>query len=437
MQSTIGRTLVEYLSGRPRGRAAWRPQGLAEPGAMGRRWRGGDDDLSGGGSVIDPFAPEQLGPRPEFLTPGQPGRVVGVRTPLGASMWLVRGYELARQILSDPRFSRAAAVRPEAPKVTTANPAANSVMSLDGADHARLRRLAARAFTPRRVAALTPSVERVVVELLDRLAEAGPPADLVAGYAGPLPLAVLSTLLGIPRKDHDLFATWVDVLFDVTASDDHEKLWRRVALVDYMSDLIERKRREPGQDLLSTLVDAQGRGELSKAELINLGVALLTAGYQTTVAQIGLSALVLLLDRASREAMQDGGIAPVVEELLRLTPSTPVAFPRVAVEDVELDGTTIRAGEAVIVSILDSNRDAAVFDHPDQLTPGGQPAAHLTFGHGPHYCLGAPLARIQLVTALHRLFRRFPGLQLADDEAAVMWQDGLATRGLSRLEVSW
>lgn len=410
------------------------------------RWsgdgRGSDDgprrDIDGAAQdVTDPLVPEQFGPLPEFLTPPEPGRVVSVRTPVGAQMWLVRDYELGRQILSDPRFSRAAAVRPEAPKVNTANPSANSVMSLDGAEHAHLRRLVAGAFTPRRVAALAPSVERLAGELLDRLADRGPPADLIAAYADPLPLGVLSTLLGVPRKDHELFASWVDVLFDVTASDDHEKLWRRVALVDYMSDLIERKRRKPGEDLLSTLVEEHDRGELSKPALINLGVALLTAGYQTTAGQIGLAALVLLLDPEPRRAVQDGLVVPVVEELLRLTPSTPVTFPRVAVQDVELDGTTVRAGQAVIVSILDSNRSAAAFPDPEQLKIRAQPAAHLTFGHGPHYCLGAPLARLQLVVALSGLLRRLPDLRLADGDTSVVWPDGLATRGLSRLEVTW
>jgi cytochrome P450 len=382
-------------------------------------------------------APDHLGPLPEFLRHGGSGAVVRVRTPTGDRLWVVGDYALGRLVLTDPRFSRAAAAKPHAPTFTTANPAPTSVMSMDGADHARLRRLVAGAFTPRRVAALTPLVEQLAGELLDRIEVAGPPVDLVASFAAPLPFAVVCLMLGIPPEDREQFHDWVGVLFDVTASTPQEKARRSFALFTYMSGLVDRKRAEPADDVLCALIRAHDAGALSRTELVDLGLALLTAGYETTVGQISLSVLSLLLEPALRDDLVAGGVsAAAVEELLRITPATPLSFPRVAVQDVELAGVRIAAGDGVVVSLLHGNRDRAVFPAPERFDPAARSAAHLTFGHGTHYCLGAPLARLQVRLALDALLRRLPKLALADADA-VGWKDGLAMRGLSRLSVTW
>ncbi|MDX3536679.1 cytochrome P450 [Streptomyces sp. MB09-01] len=388
-----------------------------------------------------------LGPLPEFLGQYVAGEgrvpdgtdVVPFFTPAGDKMWLVCDYALARKVLTDQRFSRAEAVTPHAPKLNDAQPVPHSMMSMDGADHSRLRRVVTRAFTTGRTSAMAPAVEELADRYLDAMAASGPGTDLIEALAAPLPLAVLCSLLGVPPEDGARFRDWVEVLFDISASTPQEKARRRLELIDYMADLIDRKRRRPEDDLLTSMIGAHEQGDLSMGELLTMGLTLLMAGYETVVGQIGTSAHALLGDPAAYEELreQPDRLAPTVEELLRLTPSTPISFPRVAVEPVPLGNVTVQAGEGVIVSLLHGNRDGKTFADPELLDPQGHDAAHLTFGHGVHRCLGAPLARLQLQIVLERLLRRFPALRLAPGPDAVVWKDGLGTRGLSRLLVEW
>jgi cytochrome P450 len=381
---------------------------------------------------------DRLGPLPAFMARGD-GGVIPIVTPMGDKMWLVRDYALGRLVLADERFSRAEAVRPQAPRFNDAQPAPDAMMSRDGAEHARLRRVVSGAFSTRRVAALTPSIERLADEHLAALAARGPGADLIAGLASPLPLAVLCSVLGVPPEDGASFRAWVEVLFDISASSPREKSRRRLELVDYMGDLIERKRRHPDGGLLTAMVAAQDQGQLSQGELLTLGLTLLMAGYETTVGQLGLSALALLSDPAAYAELRARPelLDPAVEELLRLTPATPLSFPRVAVEPIQLGAVTVGAGEAVVVSLLHGNRDAQVWPRPERLCPRGNDAVHLTFGHGVHRCLGASLARLQLRIVLERLLRRFPGLRIAPGPESVVWKEGLSIRGLAHLRVEW
>jgi cytochrome P450 len=367
-----------------------------------------------------------LGPLPAFLDVRPDTPVTLVRVPTGDPMWLVTDYALGRMVLSDPRFSRAAAARPEVPKWGAVNPSPNSIMSMDGSAHARLRRIAAAAFTTRRVTEQAPFIERVAGELLDGMAT-GSRADLVAGYTSPLPLTALAALLGVPVADRPRFDASVAALFGMDAGTGTSRAQHELILVDYMSYLVARKREEPRDDVLSVLIRANDGGSLSRAELISFGLALLMAGYETTAGQLSMAVLALLSrDAVAADAWDDAAI----DELIRLTPATPMSFPRVATEDVQLAGTSVRAGEAVIVSLLHCNYDENVFGEQRR------DARHLTFGHGVHRCLGAPLAQLQIKIALACLWRRFPGLRLAGDDA-VRWRDGLATRGLARLEVEW
>ncbi|WP_225828221.1 cytochrome P450 [Streptomyces naphthomycinicus] len=379
------------------------------------------------------------GPLPELLRQAGDRGVIRVDTPAGDKLWLVCHYALARQVLTDKRFSRAEAVKPHAPQANDAQPAPDSMMSMDGADHARLRRIVSGAFSTGRVAAMAPSIERLTDRHLDAMAALGPGADLIGALATPLPLAVLCSLLGVPPEDGDRFRDWVEVLFDITASTPQVKARRRFELAGYMADLIERKRQEPAEDLLTAMIGAHDRGEMSMAELLTLGLTLLMAGYETTVGQIGLSVLHLLSRPGSYDALRDRPeeLAPTIEELLRVTPSTPLSFTRVATEPVPLGDVTVQAGEGVLVSLLHGNLDARTFPEPERLAADGRDAVHLTFGHGVHRCLGAPLARLQLQIVLGRLLRRFPGLRLSSRPDPFLWKDGQGTRGLSRLHVDW
>ncbi|WKX68651.1 cytochrome P450 [Streptomyces sp. XD-27] len=382
-----------------------------------------------------------LGPLPEFFAPGGPDEddVRQIVTPTGDKMWLVRDYALGRLVLADKRFSRTAAVRPGAPTFNDAQPVPESMMSRDGKEHARLRKTVAGHFTARRMAAMAPRVERLTDRYLDRLESAGPGADLMEGLADPLPLDVLCQLLGVPLEDGATFRDWVEVLFDISASSPQEKGRKRLELSAYMADLLAEKRSAPQDDLLTSLIQAQDRGELTPGELITLGLTLLMAGYETTVGQIATSAHVLLSEPGAYRELVDhpDRVDAAVEELMRVSPTTPLSFSRVAVEPVRLGSVLVQAGDGVMVSLLNGNRDGKVYPEPEYLAPESRDNVHLTFGHGLHRCLGAPLARLQLQIVFGRLVRRFPHLRFADVPEPAVWKDGMGTRGLSRLLVDW
>jgi cytochrome P450 len=374
---------------------------------------------------------------------GPPAAVTRAHTATGDQVWLVRDQTLARQLLGDPRFSRAAAALPGAPALNSSSPVPDSITTRDGAEHRRIRQLVAGWFTPRRLATLAPYVERTAEELAADLGTQPPPVDLVASYATALPLSVLLHLVGIPPEDRDLFTSHVNVLFDSDASDPVVKRRRGIELAGYMAALIGRLRTgyghggQPAPGVLGSLVEAHDRGELTRSELVNLGLALLTAGYETTADQIGMSVLAVLRDPTLRAAVLDPHRAPgAVEEMLRLLPATPVTFARVALQRTRLADVTVEAGEAVVVSILAANRDATQSACPHRMATDGGSAPHVTFGYGPHYCVGAPLARLQISVALRTLLHSFPTLRLAGPDA-VSWKEGLLTCGLAGLTVSW
>jgi cytochrome P450 len=381
---------------------------------------------------------DQFGPLPVFLLDGT-GDVASATASDGGKVWLVRDYALGRAVLSDERFSRAEALKPDVPKIIDSEPAAESMMSMDGADHARLRRSVAGAFSRHKMAALAPYAERLVDERLDEMAAAGPPADIISGLSAPVSLAVLCALLGIPVQDNAKFAGLVEVLFDISRSTPQQKYRQRLKLVDYMSALMADKRTRQDDDLLTALIGMQEHDAFSQAEMITLGLTLLMAGYETTAGQIGLAVQWLLSDPEAWRSLRERpeSLAPVAEELLRLTPSTPLSFPRVAVEPVSVGAVTIEKGDVVVVSLVHGNRDPEIFAQPSDLLPEGRTSAHLTFGHGVHRCLGAPLAQLQVQTVLARLARRFPDLRLVPGPDAVAWKEGLAIRGHTRLMVEW
>ncbi|GGS15319.1 cytochrome P450 [Streptomyces aureoverticillatus] len=380
----------------------------------------------------------RMGPLPEFFEPGEED-VKRIVTPSGDKMWLVRDYALGRLVLADQRFSRAAAVEPDAPAYNDAQPVPESMMSMDGSEHARLRKTVTGAFTARKMAAMAPGIEKLTDRYLDALEAAGPGADIMEHLGTPLPLDVLCQLLGVPLEDSERFRDWVEVLFDISASTPQEKGRKRLELSAYMADLLAAKRDEPQDDLLSALIAAQDDGRLSPGELITLGLTLLMAGYGTTVGQIALNLHVLLSEPGAYQELVDHPerVDATVEELMRVSPVTPLSFSRVATEPVRLGSVLVRAGDAVVVSLLNGNRDGAVYPDPEFLRPEGRDPVHLTFGHGLHRCLGAPLGRIQLQIVFGRLVGRFPGLRFADIPEPAVWKDGMGTRGLDRIHVDW
>lgn len=359
----------------------------------------------------------------------------------GYPVWLALAYPAVRQVLSDPRFSREAAASGDGP---VANPAAANpdfLSSMDPPKHTRVRRMVANAFSPRMVERLQPSIQAIVNALLDGLVDHGKPADLVGLLAEPLPIMVICQLLGVPIEDRPQIRQWAGKLVADTAVPPAEIAAAMHQVNAYLDELIAMKRRSPDDALISALIAVNDQGDrLTAAELTANLQLLLIAGHETTVSQLGNCVVTLFRhpDQAalltSRPELLDGA----VDELLRYSRLFSAVLPRVATEEVSLGDTVIRPGEVVVPLISVANRDPAAFDEPNRfdITRTG-PAPHTAFGHGPHFCLGAQLARLELRIALGELWRRFPALAPAVELDDLEWKSGLAIRSLRALPVTW
>lgn len=374
-----------------------------------------------------------------------------VTSPAGDPAWLVRGYDTIKQLLTDPRLGRSHPDPERAARYSQAvifgRPPASS--PTERAEHARMRQLLSRSFSVRRLAILRPRVQALVDALLDAMKQKTPPVDAHEAIAFPLPALVICELLGVPFEDREDFRRWSDDAADMTDSSRSMAGW--AALWSYMRALVERKRREPAEDVLSDLIAAHAqsagsRGAVSADQIAPLAASLLFAGHETTVTAIDNGIVLLLAHPTEREALQrDPAIAPrVVEEILRLplpvrAPETGRAggLPRYANADLEIDGVTIHAGELVLLDLQDANLDAEYFPAPESFDVTRASNPHLTFGHGPHYCIGAPLARIELQALFATLFQRFPTLRLAVPVEQLHLRSHLLTGGLTALPVTW
>ncbi|MFF0150487.1 cytochrome P450 [Micromonospora sp. NPDC005203] len=362
--------------------------------------------------------------------------------PHGGDAWLVTRYEDVRAVLADPRLSRAAGVGKDVPRSSPLIQQPESLLSMDPPEHTRLRRLAAKAFTKHQVDATRPRVEGIVDLLVDRLVDAGPPADLAVMLAWPMGVTVICEVFGVPPEDRDRFRGWTNEMMALTADDPQAIEAARASLDGYLRELIARRQRDPGDDLLSQLVTArEGEDRLTDAELAIFAVDLLTAGHETTANQTGNFLYVLLAHpELWQQLVADPTLVPsAVEELLRFTPlaAAVAPFSRIAVVDVELHGKVIRAGDAVVAQNDAANRDPAVFTEPETIDLGRATNPHVAFGHGPHHCPAAALARLELQVMLDTLVRRLPGLRLAVPADEVSWQRNRVMRGVRHLPVSW
>lgn len=378
-------------------------------------------------------APERHAAYARLRADGRPVRPVRLRS--GATGWLVTGHEAARQALADPRLhGRTGAVGAGRGLPDDVRRGMNThMLNLLPPDHTRLRRLVAAVFTRRRIEALRPRVEQITTELLDAAARHDE-VDLVEALALPLPMRVLTELLGVPVADTAAFHRWTTAL---TASDEpiERMSGTAAAMLDYVRGLLDRKRREPGPDLLSALVAVRdGDDRLTDDELTSMVFLLVIAGHETTVNLIGNAVLALLSHPAQLAALRadPSGLPVAVEEFLRY--ETPVqAALRHTLEPVVLAGTPVPAGAVVIVSLLAANRDPDRFAAPDGLDVGRRDNPQLAFGHGIHHCLGAPLARLEGAVAIGALLTRFPGLRLGVPADELDWRVSLVMHGLVRL----
>jgi cytochrome P450 len=364
------------------------------------------------------------------------GAVHRIRTATGDPAWLVIGYEETRQLLTDPRLGRSHPAPAAAARIGESalfgGPMGN--YDTEDADHARMRALLQPHFTPRLMRMLRPRVEALTTGLLEVLADSNPPADLCEALAVPLPVLVICELLGVPYGDRDRFRSWTRDAADVH---DRARSERGLAeLFGYGLQLVASKRAAPEDDVISRLIATPGTDD---AEVARLSMALLFAGHETTVAAIGTGALLLLTRADQWQALgQDPDLIPAaVEEMLRAPGSTGGGIPRYARTDLTVSGVTVRAGDLVLLDIAAANHDPGAFDDPDRFEITRPAAAHLTFGHGSRYCLGAPLARIELQAVFSQLIPRFPGMRLAVSPYELTFHTGALAGGLTRLPVTW
>ncbi|MFF1462890.1 cytochrome P450 [Streptomyces sp. NPDC058330] len=375
-------------------------------------------------------------PYPFYAKMRAEGPVHAIRTDDVEHAWLIVGYEEARAALADQRFSKD--WRTAERWAASENPINANMLEMDAPRHTRLRRLVAGEFTARRIEALRPRVEEITGRLLDAMVPAGR-ADLVDAFAFPLPMTVICELIGVPDLDRDAFRHLSNAIVAPVARDAEEKAVH--AMGDYLDELIADKRRSPGEDLMSALIQARDEqgDRLSPDELVGMAFLLLVAGHETTVNLIsnGVRALLdhpdqLALLRARPELL-DGA----VEEMLRYEGPVETATFRFAREPVTIGSQVIPAGDAVLVALGSGNRDADRYPDPDAFDIRREPRGHLAFGHGMHFCLGAPLARMEGRTAVRALLDRCPGLALDPDGEEPDWLPGLLIRGVRRLPVRW
>ena len=371
-----------------------------------------------------------------------------VRLADGHDAWLVLGHEAAHQALKDTRLSKdMVAALDEDPDVVDPGlpgPAlARHMMNLDPPDHTRLRRLVSRAFAPTRIAALEPSVERIADELLDELQTAGPDSiiDLVEGFAYPLPFRVICELLGVPDEDRARLRHSFRTLFQPrSGAPSPEAVAASDMIVASLEHLVATHREHPHDDLVGVLVTASDDDDsLTEQELLSSLFQLIVAGHDTTTSLIG-NGVVDLLEHPDqlRLLREDPDRIPgAIEELIRFSAPVPHATFRVTTEAINLDGVKIPAHQQVLICLGAANHDPEFHDNPAALDISREPRPHLGFGHGVHFCLGAPLARLEARIAFRALIRRFPDLALAVDRRDLRWThgDGLVLRGLDELPV--
>jgi cytochrome P450 len=361
-----------------------------------------------------------------------------VRTPAGDEAWMVTRYAEVKQLFSDPHLGRAHPDPEQAARISDSILFGGAMgnYETEQADHAQMRALLTPFFSARRMQALRPRVQELVDQLLDAMAATVPPIDLHEALSFPLPVLVICELLGVPYEDRDQFRVWSQGMADM-----HDRQRASAAmnsLIMYMDELVVRKRAQPGDDVISGLCAVEG-GALTDGHIAFLAAMLLFAGHETTVVRIDVGTLLLLTHPDQREALlrDQSLLSTAVEEILRVSDTGRSGLPRYARADIDIGGVTIAAGEAVLLSGGAGNHDERVFADPDRFDVARQPNPHLTFGHGPHFCIGAPLARIELQAVFARLIPRFPTLRLATPVEQLRVRSELLTGGLAELPVTW
>jgi len=387
---------------------------------------------------------ELTGGPQDVLTLHHPGPVRRVKLPNGVPAWLVTRHAEVREALNDLRLSNRdqddwfdqGALSPQVKAAMN-----TSMLRIDPPDHTRMRKLAAKAFVPRRVETLRPRVRQLTGDLLDQLdqlAAAGTVADLIAKYASPLPVQVMCELLGVAVEDRDSYRHWADA-FTAGVGAPVFPVQEVTDFVEHLRGLVAHRRAEPDDALLSALIAARDETDrLSEDELISTAFLFLVAGHETTTNLIGNGIYMLLRvpERADRIRAHPEELERAIEEFLRYEGPVTGAALRTATCTMDLFGAGVAAGDLVIMSLRAANRDGSVFSEPDEFQLDRDRSPHLAFGHGIHFCMGAPLARVEAEIAIGDFLTRFPQARLAVAPDTIQWRPGILTRGLADLPVA-
>lgn len=361
----------------------------------------------------------------------------------GSTPWLVTRYDDVRAALADERLSadadRAGYPAASRSRRVRSRGRRRSFIMMDGPEHARHRRMLIGEFTVRRIERLRPLVEQTVTELLDAMEAGENPTDLVQAFALPLPSLVICHLLGVPYADHAFFEARSRIMVDLTSGEEASAA-ASDALQDYLAGLVRARLDEPRDDVLGGMAARVAAGDLTVDEASASALLLLVAGHETTANMIALGTLTLLHHPGQLALVRDGDAAQVraaVEELLRVLTVTHIGRRRVATEDLEIGGVTVRAGEGVVLAAEAANRDPRQWRHPDEVDVSRGTNRHVAFGFGVHQCLGQPLARLELQIAYPALLRRFPGLRVTVPDSEIAFRDDMAVYGVHALPVAF
>lgn len=390
-----------------------------------------------------PFQSHSLAPPAEYAERRAACPFGQVRLPSGDPAILLLKYRDVAAAMAEPRLSHNLTA-PDAPRMTV-EPSflqdPDILLNKDGEDHLRIRRIVAGAFTPRRVERWKPAIQQVADELVDALEETGPPADLVAEYCFALPVRIICRLLGVPEEDTGPFRIWSNAFASAARMEPEVRMAHIGAFVGYITELIAAKRAKPGEDLIDDLIAARdGADRLSEQELLAMATGLIAAGNETTSTALSRFLVELLEDdrRLWRQLLDSpDSLSAAVDELLRYTGLSNTTLLRLAVEDVELPGGTVKAGQAVAITGNGAMRDPEAYPDPDAIRFDRVAPPTLIFGGGPHYCLGAHLAKAELNIGLGTLLRRLPTLHMTATRYDLTFSGGEIVDSMVALPTAW
>jgi len=387
-----------------------------------------------------PFAPP-----PAVMELGAAAPLSQVRIWDGSTPWLITGYEAARTLFADSRVSVDDTLtgfphwNEHMLTISTRRP--RSVFNSDAEEHTRFRRMLSKPFTFKRVEGLRPTIQKVTDEAIDAILAGPQPADIVSALALPVPTIVISEMLGVPYEDHEFFQEHANAGLARYATAE-DTIRGAVSLGGYLADLVQEKMKNPAEDAVSDLAERVTAGEIDVKEASQLASGLLIAGHETTANMIGIGVLALLENPEQADFLRDTddpkAIANAVEELMRYLSIIQNGQRRIALEDIEIDGVTIKAGEGIIIDLAPANWDAEAFPNPEQLDLSRENAGQeLGFGYGRHQCVGQQLARAELQIVFQTLLRRIPTMKLAIPFDEVPFKDDRLAYGVYSLPISW